>query len=229
MREGQSCPERSVVIRGAANRSAGVEVQFKCEGQSCPGHMSDMGDGRKRFRPREVSIEREGHDCPAHMTRFPGAHEPVSWRRRRITVPRLSTATKTKRDTGIVAGLPALLAPSGRADIRGGPFAIDALRAMFEKHLRAMAKVRELTIARRQAVQEERAVEASLRPVIASLKLLAHGRAGKYGARLRALGFEPEKKPTMSVATKVAANVKRQATRKERGIVGKKRRGRRAR
>jgi hypothetical protein len=144
-------------------------------------------------------------------------------------VPRLSTATKTTRDTGIVKGLPALLRVTGRADIPGGPFTIDALRAMFEKHLRAMAKVRELTLARRQAVQEERAMERALAPVIASLKLLAHGRAGKYSAGLRALGFEPEKKPVMSTMTKLLANVKRQATRKERGIVSKKRKGRRSR
>jgi hypothetical protein len=143
-------------------------------------------------------------------------------------VPRLSTATKTMRDTGILKGLPALLGRSGRADIPGGPFPIEAVHAMFEKHLRAMAKVRDLTIARRQAVQEERAVEAALRPVIASLKLLAHGKAGQYSAKLRTMGFEPEKKPVMSTATKLAANVKRQATRKERGIVSKKRKGRRA-
>lgn len=144
-------------------------------------------------------------------------------------MPRLSTATKTERNTGILAGLPVLLGGSKRADIPGGPFPLEALRAMFEKHLRAMAKVRDLTIARRQAVQEERAMEAALQPVIASLKLLAHGRAGKHSAKLRAMGFEPEKKPVMSAATKLAANVKRQATRKERGIVGKRRKRRRAR
>jgi hypothetical protein len=144
-------------------------------------------------------------------------------------VPRLSTATKTKRDTGILNALPVLLEGTGRADIPGGPFTIDVLRAMIEKHLRAMAKVRDLTIARRMAVQEERAVEAALKPVLDNLKGMAQARVGKYSIRLRALGFEPEKKPTMSAATKVLANVKRQATRKERGIVSKKRRGRRAR
>jgi len=186
---------------------------------------------RAEIRPAGVkmSIERPGHDCPAHMTRFPRPHEPVSWRRRRILVPRLSTATKTKRDTGILNALPVLLEGTGRADIPGGPFTIDVLRAMIEKHLRAMAKVRDLTIARRMAVQEERAVEAALKPVLDNLKGMAQARVGKYSIRLRALGFEPEKKPTMSAATKVLANVKRQATRKERGIVSKKRRGRRAR
>ncbi len=139
-------------------------------------------------------------------------------------MPRLSTATKTKRDTGILNGLPVLLGGSGRADIPGGPFTIDALRAMIDKHLRAMAKVRDLTIARRMAVHEERAVEAALKPVLDSLKGMAQGRVGKYSARLREMGFEPEKKPVMSAATKVVANVKRQATRKERGIVSKKRR-----
>ncbi len=144
-------------------------------------------------------------------------------------MPRLSTATKTKRDTGILKGLPVLLEGTGRADIPGGPFTIDALRAMIDRHLRAMAKVRDLTIARRMAVQEERATEAALKPVLDSLKGMAQGRVGKYSIRLREFGFEPEKKPVMSAATKVVANVKRQATRKERGIVAKKRRGKRAR
>jgi hypothetical protein len=182
-----------------------------------------------RSRGVEMSIERPGHDCPAHMTRFPRPGEPVSWRRRRILVPRLSTATKTKRDTGILNGLPVLLEGTGRADIPGGPFTIDVLRAMIDKHLRAMAKVRDLTIARRVAVQEERAVEAALQPVLANLKAMAQARVGKYSIRLRDLGFEPDRKPVMSAATKVVANAKRQATRKERGIVGKRRKGRRTR
>jgi hypothetical protein len=97
---------------------------------------------------------------------------------------------------------------------------------VFEEHLRAMARVWELTIARRVAIQAERALEARLRPVVASLKDVARSRAGKHDARNRDYGFEPDRKPFMSATTKLLANVKRQATRKERGIVGKRRRRR---
>ena len=111
-------------------------------------------------------------------------------------MPRLSTATKTKRDTGILKGLPLLLEGTGRADIPGGPFTIDVLRAMIERHLRAMAKVRDLTIARRMAVHEERAVEAALKPVLDGLKGMAQGRVGKYSVRLHELGSSPRRSPS---------------------------------
>lgn len=141
-------------------------------------------------------------------------------------MPRIGTAAKTKRDRDILAGLPALMGNHTHLDLPIGRKSLAELRAMFEEHLRAMPRVWELTIARRVAIQAERALEARLRPVVASLKDVARSRAGKHDARNRDYGFEPDRKPVMSATTKLLANVKRQATRKERGIVGKKRRRR---
>jgi len=41
---------------------------------------------------------------------------------------------------------------------------------------------------------------------------------------MRSYGFQPDKKPYMSAQTKLAANVKRQETRRKRGLVSKKKR-----
>jgi hypothetical protein len=41
---------------------------------------------------------------------------------------------------------------------------------------------------------------------------------------MREYGFEPDKKPQMTAMTKLVAHVKRQATRKKRGTMGKRQR-----
>jgi hypothetical protein len=74
-------------------------------------------------------------------------------------------------------------------------------------------------------LREERKQEVLLRPFIDAIKSLAAAAAGGvHDARMRNYGFEPDKKPHMSAPTKHAANIKRQVTRKERGIVSKKKR-----
>jgi hypothetical protein len=139
-------------------------------------------------------------------------------------MPRIGTATKTSRDKAVLAALPTLLRGKQPDERLAGDTTVGAVRGMLEAHLRAMAKVHELTILRRMAVQEERAMEARLRRVIGSLKRLAEARVGKHSPRMLALGFKPDKKPHMSATAKLVANVKRQATREKRGIIGKKRR-----
>jgi hypothetical protein len=139
-------------------------------------------------------------------------------------MPRIGTATKTSRDKAILAALPTLLRGRQADETFAGNTTVGAVRGMLEAHLKAMAKVHELTILRRGAVQEERAIEARLGKVIGSLKRLAEARAGKYSPHMLALGFKPDKKPYMTATAKLVANVKRQATREKRGIIGKKRR-----
>jgi hypothetical protein len=53
---------------------------------------------------------------------------------------------------------------------------------------------------------------------------LAASFLGPHSARVREFGIEPDKKPQMT-QTKLLANLKRQETRRRRGIVSKKRRG----
>jgi hypothetical protein len=138
-------------------------------------------------------------------------------------VPRIPVVEKTKRDYDMIAALPKFLAGKKRAILGGESFSLAKLRKVFEKHLQAMTRVRVTTAARRQAVADERALEKGLQQLLRYMKILAVSRVGRHDLQMREYAFAPEKRPTMTPETKVRANVKRQATRKERGI-GKRRR-----
>jgi hypothetical protein len=144
--------------------------------------------------------------------------------RRGDPVPRISKQQKTQRDRAILKGLALLFGDAPTRWIAEQRFTRASLAKRFDDHIQAMARVHDLTLSLRRAVQEEREIEARLRPIIAAIKDTARGQVGKHDSRMRRLGFEPDRKPVMSIATKVLANAKRQATREKRGVVGKKRR-----
>lgn len=139
-------------------------------------------------------------------------------------MPRLAKSVKTQRDRAVLKGLSTLMGGRTHIVVEQKRLTMAQVTARIEEHLHAMGRVAQLTIALGVAIQKERAIEAALLPFLAALKRHAIGATGPYDARLRDHGFEPAKKPVMTHATKVAANAKRQATRKERGIVSKKRR-----
>lgn len=143
-------------------------------------------------------------------------------------MPKIGKATKTKRDRAVLKGLPVIMAGRERIDVLGERLTIDRIAERFHEHLRAMALVAKLTIDLRTAVQKEREIESALLPFIAAIKNHAEAGAGQYSSVMRDRGFEPAKKPVMSAVTKLLANVKRQATRKKRGIVAGRRKRRRA-
>jgi hypothetical protein len=137
-------------------------------------------------------------------------------------VPKISTSTKIQRDQGAIDGIRAHLSKAPRVQISDVEYAIEELVQIYDDHLKAIERVRELTIARRTAVQEERALEKRVLKVHPGLKTVAVAKFGKYSTRLLEFGIPPEKKPKMSAGTKKRANDKRQATRKERGVMGKR-------
>lgn len=140
-------------------------------------------------------------------------------------MPKIGVLAKTTRDRAILAGLDKLLAGRSHVTILNERHTRASLAAKFEKHLRLMARVDQLTVARRAAIAEERKEEAALRRFVRAIKKLAAAQAGgERDSSMREYGFEPDKKPFMSAQAKRAANVKRQATRKRRGIVSKKKR-----
>jgi hypothetical protein len=100
-----------------------------------------------------------------------------------------------------------------------------ALAAVFEEHLQAMARVHELSVQRRIAIEREAAMEAKVAKIYAGVKALAGSFLGPRSPRMREFGIEPDRKPQMTPATKLLANLKRQETRRRRGLVSKKRRG----
>lgn len=139
-------------------------------------------------------------------------------------MPRLARSTKRDRDQGALRGIRKHLADRERIVFAQVPYTPAELEAFFTQHLAAMDRVDALTRERSQAVAEERALEARLAPVHANLKRLAASILGEYSERMRDFGMEPAKVPTMTPETKKRANEKRQATRRKRGVGGKKKR-----
>ncbi len=139
-------------------------------------------------------------------------------------MPKLGALTKARRDEAILKGLGRLFGDRQYVEIAEVRYTKAALAAKFERHLRALARVRELTIERRAAIQEERQIEADLQTILWGVKTFAKTKVGKHSSRMRQLGFEPDNVWHMSAQTKAIANEKRQKTRRKRGIVSKKRR-----
>ena len=137
-------------------------------------------------------------------------------------MPKLDKATKARRDKGAIAGIRKHLRSGQTVTMGDVDYTPEELAQRFEEHLAALARVRQLTIEQRNAVAEERALEKKIVKLHGELKLHAVGRFGRHSARLLDFGIPPEKKPKMSAATKKRANEKRQQTRKERGVMGKK-------
>lgn len=129
-----------------------------------------------------------------------------------------------QRDTGAIRGIRAHLPRKKPIHIAGVDHMPDAMVALFEEHLQALDRVEQLTIQRRVAVAQERAIEARVLAVHAHLREHVALTFGKRSPRMREFGLAPHKKPRMTAKTKKLANDKRQATRKERGILGKKQR-----
>jgi hypothetical protein len=127
-----------------------------------------------------------------------------------------------KRDRAVLAALYSLFEHRQYVEILGVRYTRASLAARIEQHIKKLARVAALTIKRRVAIREEREDEADLIKVLAGLKDIAGAQVGRTNVGMLKLGFVPDKVPYVSTETKLAANVKRQATRKERGIVSRK-------
>jgi hypothetical protein len=161
---------------------------------------------------------------PCDEDEVPDATGSHYGRTKEVPVPKIGKMAKTKRDTDVLKGLRRLMGYLTALEIAGETLTEDEIRARIQRHIDAMVRVRDATIALRTAVQEERAIERSLRPFLVALKQVAKARVGRHHVRMVDLGFKPDKKPYTSAATKKRANEKRQKTREERGIIGKRRR-----
>lgn len=138
-------------------------------------------------------------------------------------MPNRTKAEKTKRDTGMIAGLRKYFAGS-TLGIRHKNYTVEEVVALFQQHLDALARVHALTIERSTAVRREEELEKKIVALTNAVKGLAKARVGESDPRLREFGVEPDKKPYMSAETKRRANEKRQETRRERGVMGKRQR-----
>ena len=133
---------------------------------------------------------------------------------------------KRKRLEGAIGGIRKYFDAKRPLHIGQKAYKPEELIAIFEEHLRALAEVDEITIQRGIAIQKERATESRTAPLIAAVKSLAVAAFTAQGPELRWFGMEPDKKPHMTPETKLIANEKRQATRKERRVMGRRQRQR---
>jgi hypothetical protein len=139
-------------------------------------------------------------------------------------VPKLTKSAKTRRDTGAIALARANLAGDATIIVYGEEFTPEGLAGLFQQHLDALERVRALTLQRAEAVAIERRLEARVAAVHRGLASQAKVYFGKSSPQLRRFAIAPEKTPHMTAETKKRANEKRQATRKQRGIMGKRQR-----
>ncbi len=139
-------------------------------------------------------------------------------------MPKIGKQTKAEQLGGMIEGLRKHVDEREQLVLHGREYTVPSLVAMFTKHLEIMAKVRRLTIERETAIAEERASWEEIQPAMRGVRSLAKWRLGPQNPRVREFGVPPERTPYVSVETKKRANEKRQKTRAERGIVGKRRR-----
>jgi hypothetical protein len=137
-------------------------------------------------------------------------------------VPKLAASTKIARDQSAIAGVRKHWSRARSVRLGGVEYTVDELAQVFDEHLQALERVRLLTIERSAAVAQERAIEKKVLAVHADLKVAVIVAFGKRSRRMLDFGIRPDKKPKMSAETKKRANEKRQATRKERGVMGKR-------
>jgi hypothetical protein len=135
---------------------------------------------------------------------------------------RYAKSIKRTRDEGAIRGIRKHLSGERSIILDQTPYTPEELEAFFRDHLAALDRIDALTRERSAAVAVERAAEARLAPIYVHLKKMAESMLGAYSARMRDFDIEPAKVPTMTAETKKRANAKRQATRKKRGIGGKK-------
>jgi hypothetical protein len=142
-------------------------------------------------------------------------------------VPKLDKATKEKRDRAVIDGMrehAARYAHMGPVIVDGVPYTAEMFVKPFTEHLRAMQRVRELTIALATAVARERQLEAVVKKLFPRWTSFAAASVSAHSQRMREFFIEPHRKPTMSAETKAQAVAKRRETRKRLGTMGKKQR-----
>lgn len=98
------------------------------------------------------------------------------------------------------------------------------LVARFDGRVAAAQKTKAQRAALSQSVADEKADDEEVRPLRNALKGYLKTRFGKESPRLQKYGFTPNKPSKKKASVKAAAVEKAQATRKQRGIMGRKQR-----
>jgi hypothetical protein len=95
-----------------------------------------------------------------------------------------------------------------------------ALVALFQQRIQAARTVKANRAVLQQSVADERAIDATVKPLRASVKTFLQARYGKTSPEMQAFGFTQSRKPKASAQAKAGAVTKAKATRQARGTKG---------
>jgi hypothetical protein len=138
-------------------------------------------------------------------------------------MPRLAKKTKIDRDEGVIEGVRALLMSRPRLVIRDKAYLPADVIAKYQRHLQSLERVSEAWKAWQEALFEEALVEEELAAFHEDLKRMLFTLYGPQSRKLLRFNVKPREEPKVTAQSKARANEKRQATRKERGILGRRR------
>jgi hypothetical protein len=146
-------PQRSIVV--VARTICHVEIDVMCVGNRFPERMNRLTTAMTTFAARQTSITDGAATIAAVAMRVIDVLAVFS---HAGAVPRLAKDENLERDTGIIAGIRKHRALWTMRILRKS-YTPDELIAVFGAHLRALARVNELTTQRAIAIAEERALE----------------------------------------------------------------------
>ncbi len=124
----------------------------------------------------------------------------------------------------VVAGLLAYYQPSDVFLMKSGTCTRDELVARFQAYVAAAEKTKSAYQAWRASLQEEQAIELSVRSLRSGVRGIAQARFGKDGAQVLQFGFVPFRPAERTAESKAAAVKRAKATREARGTRGRKQR-----
>jgi hypothetical protein len=131
-------------------------------------------------------------------------------------------ATVTAEYKALITGINQLLPGVDPFDIGSVTLSRADLLAKLQGRVDAANATKAALQAYRTAVANERASDATLKPLRAQVKVYLQGRFGKTSTQLQSFGFTPNRVPVRTVKAKAAGVAKSAATREARHTMGKK-------
>jgi hypothetical protein len=141
-------------------------------------------------------------------------------------MPKIGKLAKATRAQGAIRAIRQKLSDERPLVLDGVKHDPDEAVAVLERHLAAMARVRELTIERMKAVADERKLDRVAKRIADGVARALKTRLGPRSPALVEFEVKPEKVPYVSSQVKARAVERRRETRKLRGTMGRKQRAR---
>ena len=140
--------------------------------------------------------------------------------RNAILIPSSSAANLAKAETTIIAHLPTVVGTTP-IPINGNEMSATQVDALIQSHIDKLAQLDKMRAELKAAVQDERALRASVKAAVVCVRNFVALKFGEGSAQFASLGFVPRKRAVTPVDTKAKAVVKSLATREARHTMGK--------